>query len=94
MNKIATLALTAAAALALTACGKSDKASEGAQADNVEMPAEEAVNGADEGATPLPETDVPTDAAAPAAPDAAAPAAAPTAAPATTAAPAGAAGKQ
>lgn len=86
MNKIATLALTAAAALALAACGKSDKASEGAQADNVEMPAEEAVNAADEGATPLPETDVPTDAAAT---EAAAPAA-----PATTAAPAGAAGKK
>lgn len=67
MNKIASLAVTAAAALALAACGKSDKASEGAQADNVEMPAEEAVNTADEGATPLPETAAASDAAAPAA---------------------------
>lgn len=56
MKKIATLALTAAAALSLTACGKSDKASEGAQADNVEMPAEEAVNTADEAATPVADT--------------------------------------
>jgi hypothetical protein len=53
MKKIATLALTAAAALSLAACGKSDKASEGAQADNVEMPAEEAVNAVDEAATPV-----------------------------------------
>ncbi|MDB5723756.1 MAG: hypothetical protein JWQ16_510 [Novosphingobium sp.] len=53
MKKIATLALTAVAVLSLTACGKSDKASEGAQADNVEMPAEEAVNTADEAATPV-----------------------------------------
>lgn len=67
MKKIAVLAVTAAAVLALSACGKSDKASEGAQADNVEMPAEEAVNTADEGATPLPETAIATDAAAPAA---------------------------
>ena len=56
MKKIATLALTAVAVLSLTACGKSDKASEGAQADNVEMPAEEAVNTADEAATPVADT--------------------------------------
>ena len=30
--------------LALAACGSSDKASEDAQAENVEMPAEEAMN--------------------------------------------------
>lgn len=56
MKKIAILAVTAAASLALVACGKADKASEGAQADNVEMPAEEAVNTVDEAATPVPET--------------------------------------
>jgi hypothetical protein len=69
MKKIATLALTAAAALAVSACGKSDKAGEGAQADNVEMPAEEAVNTADEAATPVADT---TGAASDAAPAAAA----------------------
>ena len=53
MKKIATLAAVAAATLVLAACGKSDKASEAAQADNVEMPAEEAVNTADEGAAPV-----------------------------------------
>lgn len=71
MKKIATLAAVAAATLVLASCGKSDKASEGAQADNVEMPAEEAVNTADEGAVPV------ADASA-AASDAAAPAAAAT----------------
>ena len=35
------------------ACGSSDKATEGAQAENVEMPAEEAMNTADAGATPV-----------------------------------------
>jgi hypothetical protein len=65
MKKIATLA---AVTLALAACGKSDKASEAAQADNVEMPAEEAVNSADDTATPLPDaTGAASDAAAPAA---------------------------
>ncbi len=68
MKKIATLAIAAAAALTLAACGKSDKANEGAQADNVEMPAEEAVNTADEAATPVADaTGAATDAAAPAA---------------------------
>lgn len=68
MKKIVTLAVTAAAAFALAACGTSDKADEAAQADNVEMPAEEAVNTLDEAATPVPaETGVvATDAAAPA----------------------------
>jgi hypothetical protein len=65
MKKIATLALTAAAVISLAACGKSDKASEGAQADNVEMPAEEAVNAAEDAATPVADTsDAATDAAA------------------------------
>jgi hypothetical protein len=75
MKKIACLALTAAAALAVAGCGKSDKASEGAQADNVEMPAEEAVNTADEGAAPVADTGAAaTDAAAPVASGAATPA--------------------
>ena len=43
MTKFAAFALTAAATLALAACGSSDTAKEEAQPDNVEMPAEEAV---------------------------------------------------
>ena len=39
-------ALSLAAALALAGCGKSDKAGDAASADNVEMPAEEALSGA------------------------------------------------
>ena len=39
-------------ALTLAACGSSDKASEAGSAENVEMPAEEAVSGIEEGATP------------------------------------------
>lgn len=81
MKKFAYAAFASAAALALTACGSSDSASEEAVAENVEMPAEEAVGGVD--ATPVPEaatpaaTDAATDAAAttPAATDAAATAA-------------------
>lgn len=51
MRKLVTAAFTAAAALALAACGQSDSAKEEAQADNVEMPAEEAVGDID--ATPV-----------------------------------------
>ena len=47
MKKIAYAALATTAALALAACGSSDKASEGATAENVEMPAEEAMSGVD-----------------------------------------------
>ncbi len=39
------MALCAAATLALSACGHSDKANEAASADNVEMPAEETMSG-------------------------------------------------
>jgi hypothetical protein len=53
MKKLAYAVFAAAAALALSACGKSDKANEGGQAENVEMPAEEAVNSADADATPM-----------------------------------------
>ena len=52
MTKIAYAAMASAAALLLTACGSSDKASEGATPENVEMPAEEAMSGVDEGAAP------------------------------------------
>lgn len=51
MKKFAILAAASAAALALTGCGKSDSAKEQATADNVEMPAEEAVQDVD--ATPV-----------------------------------------
>lgn len=43
MKKFFALAVLSSAALALSACGKSESAKEEAQADNVEMPAEEAV---------------------------------------------------
>ena len=52
MKKIALFAAVSSFALALAACGDSDDASEDAMADNVEMPADEAL--AD---TPLPEAD-------------------------------------
>ena len=51
MRKLITAAFAASAALALAACGQSDSAKEEAQADNVEMPAEEAVGDID--ATPV-----------------------------------------
>lgn len=53
MKKFAALTFAAAATLALTACGSSDSAKEEVQADNVEMPAEEAVQDVD--ATPAPD---------------------------------------
>ena len=43
MKKFVTIAFAATAALTLAACGSSESAKEEAQADNVEMPAEEAV---------------------------------------------------
>lgn len=51
MKKLVAAAFSASAALALAACGQSDSAKEEAQADNVEMPAEEAVGDID--ATPV-----------------------------------------
>ena len=52
MIRFAYAAMASAAALMLAACGNSDKASEGATAENVEMPAEEAMSGVDAGAAP------------------------------------------
>lgn len=52
MKKIAYSAFASVAALALAACGNSDSASEEATAENVEMPAEEAMTTADPMATP------------------------------------------
>lgn len=43
MKKFALIAFAAAAAYGLSACGKSDDASEDAMADNVEMPADSAM---------------------------------------------------
>lgn len=51
MKKLAAFTFAASAALMLAACGQSDSAKDGAQADNVEMPAEEAVGDID--ATPV-----------------------------------------
>jgi PBP1b-binding outer membrane lipoprotein LpoB len=53
MKKSFALAVVAGAALTLAACGKSQPAKEESQADNVEMPAEEAVQ--DTNATPVPD---------------------------------------
>lgn len=64
MKKIATFVFAGAAAFALAACGNSDSADEAAQAENVEMPAEEAVVGVE--AVPAADTAAaePADAAA------------------------------
>ena len=70
MKKILMFALIAPAALALTACGKSDSAKEEAAAENVEMPAEEAVT--DVNAAPVADASATVDAAS--APSDAAPA--------------------
>ncbi len=53
MKKFAYAAFASVAALALAACGSSDSASEEAAAENVEMPAEEAMSGIDATATPM-----------------------------------------
>jgi hypothetical protein len=53
MKNIVHAAFASAAALALSACGHADKADEGAQAENVEMPAEEAMSSADADAMPV-----------------------------------------
>lgn len=52
MKKLARYALVSAAALALAACGSSESAKEEAQADNVEILAEEPVGDLDPAATP------------------------------------------
>ena len=52
MKKIAFAAFASAATLALAACGSSEPASEGGQADNVEMPAEETMQNVDASAAP------------------------------------------
>ena len=55
MKKIAHAAFAAAAVLALAGCGRSNTVSGGSTADNVEMPAEEAMNAVDATATPAPD---------------------------------------
>lgn len=71
MRKYTAFAFAATAALALSACGKSDSAKDAAQADNVEMPAEEAVQDVDAAATPVADAGA-SEAASSAAPSAAA----------------------
>ena len=61
MKKFAALAFATTAALALAACGTSESAKEEAQADNVEMPAEEAIG--DVAATPVADASAGADAA-------------------------------
>lgn len=60
MKKFTIAAFSAVAALALSACGSSDSASEEAQADNVEMPAEEAMGEVE--ATPVADASAAADA--------------------------------
>jgi hypothetical protein len=68
MRKIVSAIVAPAALLSLAACGSSDSASEGATAENVEMPAEEAMTGVEATAAPATEAAAAaTEAAAPAA---------------------------
>ncbi|WP_246027360.1 hypothetical protein [Novosphingobium umbonatum] len=53
MRRLPAYALALAAPLALAACGSSDKASETVTAENVEMPAEQAMSGVDAAAMPV-----------------------------------------
>jgi hypothetical protein len=53
MKKFAQITLLCTAVLSLAACGKSDSASEAATAENVEMPAEEAISNIDAAAAPV-----------------------------------------
>lgn len=62
MKKKAALVLVATAAFTLAACGKSESAKDEAQADNVEMPAEEAIGDVD--ATPVADASAGADAEA------------------------------
>lgn len=62
MKKFAAFALVLPAALALAACGGSESAKEEAQADNVEMPAEESVP--DDAGTPVADASAGADASA------------------------------
>jgi hypothetical protein len=56
IKRLATV-LACAAAFALSACGKSDDASAGATADNVEMPADELPSAEPSAAAPAPAAD-------------------------------------
>ena len=60
MKKFALIAFAALAAYGLSACGKSDDASDEAMADNVEMPADEAMSTA---APPVADAEAASDAA-------------------------------
>lgn len=62
MKKFVALAFASSAALALAACGSADSAKEDAQADNVEIPAEETVGDID--ATPAADASAGADAGA------------------------------
>lgn len=62
MKKFAAFALVLPAALALAACGGAESAKEEAQADNVEMPAEESVP--EDVGTPVADASAGADAAA------------------------------
>jgi len=63
MKKLAYVAFASAAALSLAACGSSEDASEDAMADNVEVPADEAMTGVEEPVLDAGATEEPTDAA-------------------------------
>ncbi|OJW62782.1 MAG: hypothetical protein BGO57_14675 [Sphingomonadales bacterium 63-6] len=64
MKKLVQIALASAVALTLSACGSSDDASTDAMADDVEVPADEAMTGAEEaGALPAADAQATEDAA-------------------------------
>jgi len=64
MKKIAYAAFASVTALALAACGTSDKAGDEGAAENVEMPAEEAMGAAEPTAAPSDAAAAASDAAA------------------------------
>lgn len=66
MKKFAFAALAPLALVALAGCAKTDDPNAEASADNVEMPAEEAMNSAEASAMPVEDKGAATEAAAPA----------------------------
>lgn len=65
MKKIAFAALAPLALVALAGCAKTDDPNAQASADNVEMPAEEAMNSAEASAMPVEDKTAATEAAVP-----------------------------
>lgn len=83
----AALPTAIAATLLLAGCGHSGKAGDATSAENVEMPAEEALRNLDAGATPVPDAEATATVDDSAAPPAPSPAATPSAKPAPSPSP-------